>query len=470
MWKGHTRIELKDVNTGEVEVYEDDNIVTQAIDRIINMEMSLNHNPNDYCLPVATNALGGIMLFDGELDEQTDNIHFPVDVHLVGYANRAVNTSDSHRGSYNSVESYKTENGFVSVWDFGTAQANGTIKAVARTSNYGGANPIRYMFGPRFDVRYNGAPQTDYNWYPIRYDGEYLYMLKGNSSTHLMRLARVKLPTQAMGAADYSGVEYTYEVIATWDTEIHYWHYTDQYGGEYDYYVYADNVDWYKDGGDGYFYAFCGDGNGESGQTLNYFRIKYSDESYEKSDHETINIGVTYLYNSTTTGKCKYFSINQWHIKNRVLYLISSSRKIIYIINLDNIVAKRAITIIGSGSNDYIVHIHCVQPHNGGVRMQIYHYTTTSYEYRDGILYPDGTYIIIDVASDSDNYNNYWGYTRVYGDELELFFSLYSSDEHRARIGWIANYLGTINNLASAITKTSAQTMKIIYTLTDVDE
>lgn len=467
MWKGHTRIELKNVETGEIEVHEDDNIVTQAIDRIINMELSCGHGPNDYCLPVATNALGGIMLFDGQLEENVANIHFPVDVHLVGYANQSVNTSDSHRGSYNSVESGKTDAGFISVWDFGTSQANGTIKAVARTSNYGGANPLRYMFGPRFDQRNIGVPQTDTWWYPIRYDGEYLYALKGNSSTHMMRLAKIKLPTQAMGAADYSGVSYTYEVIATWDTEIHYWHYVDQYSREYDYYVYADNPAWYKDGGDGYLYAFVGDGIGESGTTLNYFTIKYSDESYEKSDHTTIDIGVTTLYESATTGSCKYFSRSQWHIKNRVLYFISSSRKIMYIINMDNIASKKAITV--SNNDDYILHINFICPYAGGVYFVMYHYTTSSYEYRNGILYPDGTFIILDIAGVSDESEN-WD-KRVYGNELELLTCpRYSGDAYSVRIGWIANYLGTINNLATAITKTSAQTMKIIYTLTDVDE
>lgn len=461
MWKGHTRIELRNVETGEVEVHEDDNLVTNAIDHIINMEMSCNHNPNDYCLPVSGNALGGIMLFDETLEEQVDNIHFPVDAHLVGYADRNTNTTDSHRGSYNSVESYSTENSRVDVWDFGTSQANGTIKAVARTSKYGGANPLRYMFGPRFDVRYNGAPQTDYDWYPIRYDGEYLYMLKGNSSTHMMRLARVKLPTQRMGATDSSNREYTYEVIATWDTEIYY------YTRNGDRYIYADNVSWYKDGGDGYIYAICGDADNESGENINYFTIKYSDESYEKSDHVKVNIGVTTYYYSTYD-YCKYFSHNQWHIKNRVLYLMSRSRKIIYIINLDNVAAKRAITVISTDSRDYIIHIHDIQPHDGGVYLLVYHYTTTSYQYRNGILYPDGTSIILDIEGTNDE--SYWGYKWVYSDELEMFGTPYSSDGHRARIGWIANYLGTINNLASAITKTSAQTMKIIYTLTDVDE
>lgn len=461
MWKGHTRIELRNVETGETEVYEDDNLVTQAIDRIINMEMSINAAPNDYCLPVRAKALGGIMLFDDELEEDVENIHFPVDAHLVGYASTDVNTSDSHRGSYNSVESYSTENGRVDVWDFGTSQANGTIKAVARTSSYGGANPLRYMYGPRFNQRWNGAPQTDYNWYPIRYDGEYLYMLKPNSSTHMMRLARVKMPTQKMGATDYSNREYTYEVIATWDTEIYYF----QRSG--DRYIYADSVGWYKDGGDGYIYAVCGDGTNEDGQSINYFTIKYSDESYEKSEHTKVNIGVeTYYYSETNY--CRYFDHSQWHIKNRVLYFMSRSRKIVYIINLDNVAAKRAITIIPSSSNDYIIHIHNIQPHDGGVYLLVYHYTTTSYQYRNGILYPDGTSIILDIEGTNDQ--NWWGYFWVYSDVLALFGNPYSSDEHRARVGWVANYLGTINNLASAITKTSAQTMKIIYTLTDVDE
>lgn len=34
---------------------------------------------------------------------------------------------------------------------------------------------------------------------------------------------------------------------------------------------------------------------------------------------------------------------------------------------------------------------------------------------------------------------------------------------------WAPNYLGTINNLEQVVTKTAAQTMKIVYTLTDID-
>lgn len=44
-----------------------------------------------------------------------------------------------------------------------------------------------------------------------------------------------------------------------------------------------------------------------------------------------------------------------------------------------------------------------------------------------------------------------------------------SSYTHLYR-NWAPNYLGTINNLEQVVTKTAAQTMKIVYTLTDIDE
>ena len=49
---------------------------------------------------------------------------------------------------------------------------------------------------------------------------------------------------------------------------------------------------------------------------------------------------------------------------------------------------------------------------------------------------------------------NRWNYPYNYASEISL---------HGA-------YLGTINNLASPIVKTASQTMKITYTLTDVEE
>ena len=38
MLKGHTKIVLTDVKTGKQEVHEEDNLITNAINKIINME------------------------------------------------------------------------------------------------------------------------------------------------------------------------------------------------------------------------------------------------------------------------------------------------------------------------------------------------------------------------------------------------------------------------------------------------
>ena len=112
--KGKTEIILTNVETGKVRVYEDENLITDALDKLININVAMNYALNSYVLPFATNALGGIMLFDGQLEEDKGNIHFPADAHLVGYAGQNVNTTDKYRGSYNAIESGKTMTGFVS--------------------------------------------------------------------------------------------------------------------------------------------------------------------------------------------------------------------------------------------------------------------------------------------------------------------------------------------------------------------
>ena len=66
-----------------------------------------------------------------------------------------------------------------------------------------------------------------------------------------------------------------------------------------------------------------------------------------------------------------------------------------------------------------------------------------------------------DNHGQSDSYNNsVYGRVRTNDDNLIMLGNSYYGDT--VLIGWAANYLGTINNLASAITKTAAQSMKIV--------
>lgn len=91
MIKGHTKIELFDAQTGKRDkVYEKDNLVTNAVEYLIAWQTMMGRAMNESVFPIATNALGGIMLFDSTLEESVENIHFPSNAKLVGYGDRGV--------------------------------------------------------------------------------------------------------------------------------------------------------------------------------------------------------------------------------------------------------------------------------------------------------------------------------------------------------------------------------------------
>lgn len=136
MLKGHTRIELTDVHTGKKEVVEKHNLITNNLSNILNylpLGKSLD-TIKDEQFPAYENIMGGIILFSNPLEESTDNILLPPESEnpITGYASNTVNSgTDEKRGSKNLTESIKLDNGYKYVWDFGTAQANGTISAVS---------------------------------------------------------------------------------------------------------------------------------------------------------------------------------------------------------------------------------------------------------------------------------------------------------------------------------------------------
>ena len=474
--KGKTKIILTNVETGEQEIHEDNNLITNALDKIINIEMANNNAPNTNILPIATNALGGIMLFDGPLTESVDNIHFPVEAHLVGYADTNPNTRDSHRGSWNSIESGKTGTGYVSVWDFGTTQANGTIKAVARTHVHGGSCPIYNFNSPNLIMTQSGAPETDVGWTPIRYDGEYIYLLKGDTNTHQMRMVKTRIPTLRMGVADFSDVERAFEVVTSWDTTVKsFTYYTSNRRYSYDVTQYADDPRMYEDGQDGYIYCMFNGPNTnldtDFNSNINYFTIKYSDDSYEKSETVSLTVGVgEYCTNGTYM---RYPDRQFGHVIKGVYYKLAANRKIIYKIPLDNPASYSATRIIEEENSDYIDNLSCICSHEGAIYFEVYHYTESSYEHRSGVLYPDGIYVLLDYSYNqymNHNGSNIYTRCRTSDDDLTVWATWATYPDTRIGRRWAANYLGTINNLASEINKTAAQTMKIIYTLTDIEE
>ena len=493
MLKGKTKIILKNEETGEVEIFEDENIITNAVDKIININAGLNVPPNNYILPIANKLLGGIMLFDDTLTESVNNIHFPTEAHIVGWAGQDVNTNDKYRGSYNALESGFTtgtdDNGqtyctYTSVWDFDTTQANGTIKAVARTSNYAcETSPFFHYHSAEHYAINMGLPETDRSWMPIRYDGQYVYLLKGDASTHIMRMARVRQPLLRFGCADYSAMPKTYEIVASWNTLVAevVW-YASQANKDGNInpqteYIYADDPYLYEDGQDGKIYCtFFGTARAYTTYNYNitYFTIQYDDESYTKSETTKLQSGLNYYAANSVANM--YTPYRNWgHISHGNFFHCSQNRKIIYKVPLNNVAAYTATQIIDASSNDFITYLDRIASHNGGIYFSVYHYTTTGYNYLVGFLYPDGIFVLPDVSygGTTDNHGqgysyNIYGQVRTTDDDLTMWSDYREWDSDI--VGWVANYLGTINNLASAVTKTAAQSLKIVYTLTDVNE
>lgn len=155
MIKGHAKIELTNVKTGEVKVVEDDNIVTKApeiyesMSRLCGTSVKCNINnfandvifyskiKKDYIYDISSvdAYFGGILLLKDTVDE---NAYPPVESdtnEMIGNGSLKDSfTETKEYGSFNEQESsYKIENGTITrkyVYDFGTSKANGTISAV----------------------------------------------------------------------------------------------------------------------------------------------------------------------------------------------------------------------------------------------------------------------------------------------------------------------------------------------------
>ena len=71
--------------------------------------------------PISNTLLGGILLFEEELEENPQNFYAPLTNNIIGYSNRSVNPSDNvKRGSFNSVESGYNDHSYKFVYDFNT--------------------------------------------------------------------------------------------------------------------------------------------------------------------------------------------------------------------------------------------------------------------------------------------------------------------------------------------------------------
>ena len=143
--KGKTTFELTDVNTGEVEVIEDSNMITNGLQEFLRtygyFGCDILSDETIRKSSLWVNLLGGLFLFDTALDEAVNNTFMPAGVKMIGNGSKDVANSGAvtELGSYNTSESGLQSDGSVKfVYDFSTQQANGTIACACLTSKVGG--------------------------------------------------------------------------------------------------------------------------------------------------------------------------------------------------------------------------------------------------------------------------------------------------------------------------------------------
>lgn len=138
---GKATIILSDAATGaEISRVEEHNLVTNALRNIFNPPHFALLNGFDYSklfyygLPMWKYLLGGVMLLGSREEEDADNILLSANSVPIATAGTEYAGTCKTRGTLNQNETYQTENGYHFTWDFATDKANGTISCISLTS------------------------------------------------------------------------------------------------------------------------------------------------------------------------------------------------------------------------------------------------------------------------------------------------------------------------------------------------
>ena len=206
--KGRTIIELTDVRTGKVQRFEDDNAfmdsnIEQKFRNFGIFQTSVLNNFQS--IPLWQKLCGGLLLLDSVVADGANFVAPGQKMTGRGYYGSSNNGSPVNLGSWNATESAVSSNAAQMVYDFTTSQGNGDIKAVCLTSDAVGRCGIGNQ-----DDDYNVGYSTDVaNWQSYNksfdgltnigrghaFDGEYIYFnptIDGTSLTISKKYANAR--------------------------------------------------------------------------------------------------------------------------------------------------------------------------------------------------------------------------------------------------------------------------------------
>lgn len=457
MLKGESIIELTDVRTGEKEIYKDHNLVTNALSDVINCASAWMfdrvYNVAQYMYPIYEKLLGGVVLFPEQLEENPAKYWAPYNLDPVGFASNVVNTgTDKRRGSFNVNESEPVLNdagrmiGYKYVWDFSTSQGNGQIASVCLTHpqagyNWYGCNDSSSdgrlkVLNQIHKISYLNA--EDESWDNIGFtmliNRNTGYAYANNFVTGKLYRERA-IPFNSVGICDLSRYTAVYNSEELFEEVLDY-----------------QNTEFYKHNKSRYFVAISdteilgvsNEGNASGNAEVYWIRINVSTLEYTEGVWS-----VSALLRSST-GAVAY--------SNGYLFWVEYDRKSVYKINLSNVADVKQIVADNEIKNtDY----------------------TMLTSLHSGVILGDGFYISDDKIYITDEYGdgqgnklNYYCGGVLCGPYLFSYRSAFSYYKYyiASCTSLIPQYLATINNLSSPVTKTADKTMKITYTLTEVQE
>lgn len=141
--QGKVTFTIKDAKSGIIKhKYTQHNMVTKAVERVFsaNLRRGLKNTSIDYrdsAIPLIQDVMGGIMIFDENLNTSHICPDVKESMHMIGCANDNANPdADGIKGKLVSADIQKDK--AIYQWEFGENTCDGDIKAVALTSRVGG--------------------------------------------------------------------------------------------------------------------------------------------------------------------------------------------------------------------------------------------------------------------------------------------------------------------------------------------
>lgn len=465
MLKGYTKIELTDVKTGEKKTVEKHNLITNALSEVFNPLFGLNStNPTkSSSRPDYLQYFGGIMLFDSEITENANQVLPDSDNAMVGCGtpDASVATGDNkYMGTYNGVESgYDAENKTMKlVYDYSTSQANGTIQSICLTHADAGRgfynSNIRYTPIEALAHKTNSISISSYltqsseivygdAQYLITFDidNEKIYTVKFvDSST-------IKILTRRFLTKHLSLLSSAYSLID------------------------------------------------EQTITLSNNLLSYKSYNYDPTDNALYIISSTYEYINPNTSfqVCKIsfpnFTVTQSNLTNATGSTLSNTKANANYQSYNRILAYNGYLYFcpydyGSSPSTHYFRIQISNYANvvdygalgyyyvpiiGINGKVVWSKTYLRYSFPENFLISDETQTFSSALSIYNESNvEQFSLTPVMNHPLLVFAGDSNSSGIRG-FHFIKGYLATINNLPEPITKTTAQTMKITYTLQEVE-